>query len=100
MKQLIAIHEVICDDENGKSVARAPGTGFSASDEVADMLVDLGAARLDGDTVAEQGDEVDLRKLNKAQLLALAEKRQVAVDPESTKAVIVAALEAAEDSMI
>ena len=100
MKQLIAIHEVICDDENGKSVARAPGTGFSASDEVATMLVDLGAARHDELTVAELTGDLDLKKLNKAQLLALAEDRQVAVDPDATTAVIVAALEAAEDSLV
>lgn len=100
MKLLIAIHEVVCDDANGKSVAYAPKTGFSASDEVADMLVELGAARLDEETVAVQGDDVDLRKLNKAQLLAVAEQRQVAVDPDATKAVIVAALEAAADSII
>jgi hypothetical protein len=100
MKHLIAIHEVVCDDENGKSVAVAPGKAFSVSDEVAALLLEAGAAKSDDAPVSVQGEEVVLSKLNKAQLLALAEDRKVAVDPEATKAVIIAALEVAEDSII
>lgn len=99
MKQLIAIHEVVRDGENGKSEVIAPGKGFSATDELTDVLLSLGAARIDAATVAE-AEVVDLKKLNKADLLALAESRQIAVDPEATKAVIIAALEAAEDDLV
>jgi hypothetical protein len=101
MKQLIAIHEVIRDGKNGKPEAIAPGKGFSAEDELAEVLLAAGAAKLDPATVAEQDGPLDLSSMKKDELIALAEVRQVAIDPTSTKAVIIAALEAAEqDSLV
>lgn len=96
MKQLIAIHEVIRDGKNGKPEAIAPGKGFSAEDELAEVLLSAGAAKLDPATVSEQDGPLDLSSMKKDELIALAEVRQVAIDPTSTKAVIIAALEAAE----
>lgn len=97
MKQLIAIHEVIRDGKDGKSEAIAPNTGFSASDELASLLLDLGAARLDDSTVAvQESDETDLMKLKKDDLIALAAERQVEIGENATKADIVAALNAAD----
>lgn len=106
MKQLIAIHEVIRDGENGKSEAIAPGKGFSASEELASLLLDLGAARLDDSVVAvqsaEESAEVDLMKLKKDDLVALAAERQVEIGENATKAEIVEALNAAdaEDELV
>lgn len=97
MKQLIAIHEVIRDGKNGKPEAIAPGKGFSAEDELAEVLLAVGAAKLDPATVAAQDGPLDLSSMKKDELIALAEVRQVAIDPTSTKAVIIAALEAAEN---
>lgn len=100
MKHLIAIHEIIRDGKNGKPEAVAPGKGFSAEDELAEVLLAAGAAKLDPATVAEQGP-LDLKSMKKDELIALAEVRQVAIDPDSTKAVIIAALEAADqDSLV
>ena len=101
MKHLIAIHEVVRDGKNGKPEAIAPGKGFSAEDELADMLLAAGAAKLDPTTVSEQDGPLDLASLKKDELIALAETRQVAIDPAATKAVIIAALEAADqDSLV
>lgn len=101
MKQLIAIHEVIRDGKNGKPEAIAPGKGFAAEDELAEVLLAAGAAKLDPATVAEQDGPLDLSSMKKDELIALAEVRQVVIDPTSTKAVIIAALEAAEqDSLV
>lgn len=96
MKHLIAVHEIIRDDAQGKPEAIAPGRGFSAKDELADMLLGAGAAKLDLSTVSEQDGPLDLSTLKKDELIALAEVRQVVIDPTATKAVIIAALEAAE----
>ena len=104
MKHLIAIHEVIRDGENGKSEAIAPGKAFSASDELASLLLDLGAACLDEVSVAVQaaGDSDDLMKLKKDELITLAAERQVEIGENATKADIVAALNAAyaEDELV
>lgn len=98
MPQLIAIHEIHCDDANGKSQVIAPGKSFSASDDLAKELLGLNAARVDESVAADSGEgDSDLNKLTKAQLLALAEERQVAVEPTANKAAIIAALEAADD---
>ncbi len=104
MPKLVAIHEIVRDDENGKRVAVQPGKSFTASKEEAVYLKELGAAK---DAVKEEGAEAPAEETNagledmtKAELLALAEQKGVEVDKQANKATILAAIQAADSELI
>lgn len=100
MKQLVAIHVVIRGDEAGKIERIEPGESFSSEDKEAEDLLACDAARLavKGDAVAEtadKDDEAKLEDLTKAQLIEHAKEHGIEVDEKATKAVILAAVQAA-----
>lgn len=82
MKELIAIHEIVHNDAKGQRETVAPGKAFSGSDDEADYLLRIGAAKLAA-KVGEQAasdsieSERDLSKLLKPELQAIAAKLEV-----------------------
>ena len=101
MKQLVAIHVIIRGDEDGKLERIEPGKSFSAENKEADDLLARGAARLAvkdseaQDDAEEQGGEVNLEDMAKNELIAHAKEHGIEVDEAATKAVILAAIQAA-----
>ena len=102
MTKLVAVHEIVRRDAQGKREAIAPGTPFTASDAEVKFYVGCGAAvagKANASVASAEpsgGTERDLSKLKKAELVEIAKGLEVEGHGEMTVAQLIEAITAAE----
>ena len=98
MTQLIAVHEIIRRNAQGKREAIAPGASFTASEAEVQFYTGCGAAFVGAAAAAPTGGpaERDLSKMKKAELVEIAKGLEVEGFGDMTVAQLIEAITAAE----
>lgn len=98
MTKLVAVHEIIRRNAQGKREAIAPGATFTASEAEVRFYTGSGAAFVGEAAVAETGGpaERDLSKMKKAELVEVAKGLGVEGVGDLTVAQLIEAITAAE----
>lgn len=102
MTKLVAVHEIIRRNAQGKREAIAPGTRFEASEAEVQFYTGCGAAAPAKEAPAVQAEpaggpaERDLSKLKKPELVEIAKELEIEGCGDMTVAQLIEAITAAE----
>ena len=100
MTKLVAVHEILRRNAQGKREAIAPGASFTASDEEVQFYTGCGAAFVGAaaTSAASTGGPVerDLSKMKKSELVEIAKGLEVEGFGDMTVAQLIEAITAAE----